>query len=122
MTSAVLTRAVCEPDTAAAFGEHFPRAASTPFVLGLAEVACHEAVAGELEDGQVTVGTYVALEHLLPSPVGAVLTARAELTERDGARLRFKVDVFDGDALCASVEHHRAVVRAERIAAKLAAR
>lgn len=122
MTSAELVRTVSEDDTAAAFGDHFPRAASTPFVLGLAEVACHEAVAADLQEGEITVGTFASLEHLLPSPVGATLTARAELVDRQGRRLVFRVEVRDGTEVCAVVEHRRAIVLAEQIAARLDAR
>jgi predicted thioesterase len=113
---------VSEADTAAGFGPHFPRAAATPFVLGLAEVACHNVIAPELAPGEVTVGTAATIEHQLPSPVGATLTARAQLVERDGRRLRFEVEVFDGDEICATVNHSRAVVSAEKIEKRLADR
>lgn len=117
-----LTKTVGDGDTAAGFGPHFPRAASTPFVLGLAEVACHNVIAPELAAGEVTVGTSATIEHQLPSPVGATLTARARLLERDGRRLRFEVEVFDGAELCATVTHGRAIVLAERIEKRLAER
>ncbi|KUI39240.1 thioesterase family protein [Mycobacterium sp. GA-2829] len=117
-----LSRTVGESDTAAGFGDHFPRAASTPFVLGLAEVACHNVIAPELTEGEVTVGTAATIEHQLPSPVGATLTAQARLVEREGRRLRFEVQVYDGDDVCATVSHSRAVVLAERIEQRLASR
>ncbi|MBU8813504.1 thioesterase [Mycolicibacterium goodii] len=115
-----LSRTVGEGDTAAGFGAHFPKAASTPFVLGLAEVACHNAIADELAPGEVTVGTAATIEHRLPSPVGAELTARARLVQRDGRRLQFEVEVFDGDRVCATVTHARAIVLAEKIEQRLA--
>ncbi|WP_084144927.1 thioesterase family protein [Amycolatopsis jejuensis] len=118
--SAVLEQEVGPDDTAAAFGAHFPPAASTPFVLGLAEVACHNAVAGELGPGEVTVGVSAAIEHLLPSPVGARLVARAQVVERDGRRLTFDVEIYDGDRLCARIRHGRAVASTARLAGKLA--
>lgn len=115
-----LSRTVGEGDTAAGFGRHFPKAASTPFVLGLAEVACHNAIAPELEPGEVTVGTAATIEHCLPSPVGAELTATARLVERAGRRLNFEVEVLDGDEVCATVSHTRAIVSAEKIEQRLA--
>ncbi|MET0453998.1 MAG: hotdog domain-containing protein [Mycobacterium sp.] len=117
-----LSGTVGEGDTAASFGQSFPRAASTPFVLGLAEVACHNAIADELGPGEITVGTSATIEHRSPSPVGATLTARARLTERSGRRLHFEVEVVDGDEVCATVTHSRAVVLSEQIAARLARR
>ncbi|MGE0218868.1 thioesterase family protein [Mycolicibacterium sp.] len=121
-SAASLSGIVGEEDTAAGFGPSFPRAASTPFVLGLAEVACHNAIAAELAPGEITVGTAATIEHRSPSPVGATLTAHARLTERAGRRLRFEVDVFDGEEVCATVTHSRAVVLSDQIAARLAQR
>lgn len=119
---AELSRTITPSDTAATFGDAFPEAASTPFVLGLAEVACHNVVEDSLSNGEITVGTYASIEHRLPSPVGATLIARARLEERNGRRLRFMVDVYDGDDVCATVEHHRAIADAAKIAARLEAR
>jgi len=122
VTHHVLERTVTAADTAAAYGPHFPPAAATPFVLGLAEVACHNAVSGDLEKGEVTVGTRAVVEHLAPSPVGATLSVRAALRERQGRRLLFDVEVFDGDDLVARVEHGRAVVWGAQIEERLASR
>ncbi|WP_455902104.1 thioesterase family protein [Rhodococcus gordoniae] len=122
MERAELSRPVTEADTAATFGDDFPRAASTPFVLGLAEVACHNAIAPALTEGQITVGTSTVIEHRLPSPVGATLIARAHLEERSGRRLLFSVEVFDGNEVCAVVKHQRAIADADKIAARLEAR
>ncbi len=119
---ASVQRVVTEADTAAAYGPDFPPAAATPFVLGLAEVACHQVVLPDLASGEVTVGTSASIEHLLPSPVGATLVASATLTHTEGRRLSFQVEVHDGPDLCARVAHDRAVVRIDKINARLAAR
>jgi len=116
---ASVRRPVSRADSAAAWGEEFPPAASTPFVLGLAETACHRAVAGELAPGEITVGTRAVIEHLCPSPVGATLVAEAELTARDGGRLRFAVEVLEGERVVARVEHWRAVVDRSRMLERL---
>jgi fluoroacetyl-CoA thioesterase len=117
--TAEVARAVGPGDTAAGFGVVFPPAASTPFVLGLSEVACHQAVAAALAEGEITVGTRATIEHLRPSAIGATLTATAELRAHDGRRLDFAVDVRDGDELVAQVQHTRAVVDRERMLARL---
>jgi fluoroacetyl-CoA thioesterase len=51
-----IAREVTADDTAAAYDRVFAPVASTPFVLGLAEVACHAAVAGSLADRELTAG------------------------------------------------------------------
>lgn len=117
--SATLCRRVTAADTAADWGEDFPPAASTPFVLGLAEVACHTAVAADLAAGEITVGTDATIEHLAASPIEAELVAHARLVARDGRRLRFEVEVYDGDVLAARVSHGRVVVEKSRMNARL---
>jgi fluoroacetyl-CoA thioesterase len=117
--SAILTRRVTEADTAAQFGAAFPPAASTPFVLGLAEVACHEAVSPSLEDGQITVGTSAHIEHLAPTPVGDELTAEAILRDRRGGRLDFEVEIRDRREVVARVRHSRAIVDRQRMLDRL---
>lgn len=98
-------------DTAAAWGTEFPPAASTPFVLALAELACHGVLAPELATDELTVGAGVELSHDRPSPVGATLTARATLIERRGNKASFAVEVSDGGAIVARIQHHRAVIK-----------
>ncbi len=119
---ATVKRIVTEADTAAAYGTPFPPAAATPFVLGLAEVACHTAVADQLAPDQVTVGVRAAIEHLAPTPVGGTLTATATETSRHGRRIVFRVEVTDGAGLCAVVEHERAVVATAAILERLETR
>lgn len=120
--SATLERVTTDADTAAAWGAEFPPAASTPFILGLAEVACHRAMESELAAGEITVGSRAVIEHLAPSPVGATLAATARLVDRDGRRLSFDVEVHDGDVLVARIEHGRAIVDGARIVERLTQR
>jgi predicted thioesterase len=121
ISSASRSRTVTADDTAAAWGAAFPPAASTPFVLGLAEVACHELVADRLADGEITVGVAAGIEHLAPSPIGATLVAAPRLTSESGRTLEFAVEVHEGERLVARVTHRRARVERARIIARLAA-
>jgi predicted thioesterase len=109
-TTAETSRIVGEADTAAAWDPGLPPAASTPFVLGLAELACHAIVAGDLSADELSVGAGARIEHLRPSRVGATLVARARLDRRDGRRLGFTVEVRDAGEVVARVEHDRAIV------------
>lgn len=120
--SATLTRTVTANNTASTFGPDFPAAASTPFVLGLAEVACHSAVASRLASGEITVGMRARIEHLLPSCVGTQLSVSAHLVRRIRNRLYFHVEVSDGSDVVARVQHVRAVVDGARLQARLDAK
>jgi fluoroacetyl-CoA thioesterase len=118
-STAETSRTVGESDTAAAWDPGLPAAASTPFVLGLAELACHAIVAGELGADELSVGAGARIEHLRPSPVGATLVARARLDRSDDRRLGFMVEVRDAGEVVARVEHDRAIVPRAAILAAL---
>jgi len=117
-----MSRTVGQADTAAAWGPEFPAAASTPFVLSMAELVCHGMLAPELADDEITVGAGVELTHDRPSLVGAVLTARATLTDRHGRKAYFTVEVVDeSEQVVAQVRHTRAVLKRSLIESTLTA-
>jgi fluoroacetyl-CoA thioesterase len=107
-------------DTAAAFGPDFPAAAATPWVLGLAEVTCHDVIADMIDAGSITVGVSAEIQHVAPTPVGATVTATAELVEQDRRRYTFDVSLHDGTEVCARIRHVRAAVAPGTIQERLA--
>ncbi len=107
-------RTVTAADTAEALGSGDVPVFGTPAVLALVEEAACAAVAGALDEGRTSVGTWVELEHVAPSVVGAEVTATAELTGADGKVLEFTCEVRDGDRVVARARHRRAIVDRER--------
>jgi predicted thioesterase len=103
-------------DTATSLGSGDVDVLGTPRVVALCEQATVAAVTAALPAGHTTVGVRVELDHLRPSYVGSTVTARATLAGVDGNRLRFDVDVVDGDAVVARGQVVRAVVDAARFA------
>lgn len=90
MTS-VLERIVTSADTAAALGSGDLAVLATPRLLAWLEAATCAAIGAEVPAGRSSVGTRAELTHLRASPVGAVVTVRAELVHVDGRLLRFEV-------------------------------
>jgi predicted thioesterase len=88
---------VGEADTALAAGSGDVPVLATPRLLALAEAATVAAVAPQLAAGQTSVGTAAHLDHRRASPVGALVTAEAELTGIDGAWLSFAFTAWQGD-------------------------
>ncbi len=84
---------VAEADTAARLGSGDVAVLATPRALALAEAATVAAVAARLPAGSTTVGVRVELDHHLPTPVGAEVTAEASLVAVEGRRLTFEVTV-----------------------------
>ncbi len=98
---------------------------ATPELVRLMERAAVRALAEHLAPGQQSVGTQINVKHLAASPVGATVTARAELVAVDGRRLTFKVSATDGVDTVGEGVHERALIDMarfeERVAKKSAA-
>ena len=92
--SASVTHTVGDADTAAALGSGDLPVLATPRVLAWLEAATCAAL--DLDDGRTSVGTRVEVEHIAASPVGATITATADLVHEDGRLLRFRVAAHDG--------------------------
>lgn len=92
---------------------------ATPAMAALMENAAMMAVAGHLPAGATTVGTEIGVSHVKASPVGARITASAELVEVDGRRLVFAVRAWDERGTIGEGSHTRFVVDRDRFMSKL---
>ena len=104
-------------DTARALGSGDVDVLGTPRVLALAEAATLAVAAGRLRPDQTTVGTHVELDHLAPTPLGAVVRAEAMLVYRGGKRLTFDVRVTHSTRTVATVRVTRVIVDRARFEA-----
>ena len=92
---------------------------ATPAMVALMENAAMLAVAAELPEGSATVGAQMNTSHIKASPLGAVITASAELTAVDGRKLTFAVKAWDEKGVIGEGEHTRFVVDRARFLSKL---
>lgn len=95
---------------------------ATPEMVRLMERAAVNALASHLEPGQQSVGAMVNVRHLAPTPVGATVTARAELTAADGRRLTFHVTANDGVEKIGEGTHERVIIDLARFQARAEAK
>jgi fluoroacetyl-CoA thioesterase len=115
-----ITRVTVETkDTVGAMVPGMPPVAATPYLVGVAEMACAQLVKDLLEPGQITVGSRVVIDHLGPSKVGAELVIKASLLKRERNRFKFSVVIEDGNRTVARVEHDRAAVSLQKIMSAL---
>ncbi len=84
---------------------------STPAMIQLMEQSAMAALAGHLQDGEVSVGIEVNVRHLAPADIGATIIAHAELIEVERNRLTFQVEAFDGDTKIGDGTHKRAIIK-----------
>jgi predicted thioesterase len=119
---ATLTFTVTDADTAAAVGSGSLPVLGTPRLLAWCEAATCAAIDPSLADGETSVGTRVALEHLAASPVGQEVEVTAAASYVDGRLHRFTVSArhLGGNGkVVGSGEVTRVVVDAERFLSRL---
>ena len=105
---------VTAEDTAAAIGNTGVEVVSTMALVRLVEQACYEVIAAHYEPGDATVGTRVALDHVGAAHPGRPVEILASLSQVNGRKLTFTVNVEqDGRAIMRG-EHVRAVVALDR--------
>ena len=113
------TTVVSAANTAATLGSGDMDVFATPAMVALMENAAMLAVKDHLPEGSATVGTLINTSHLKASPLGATITASAELTAVDGRRLTFAVKAWDEKGIIGEGSHTRFVVDRERFLSKL---
>lgn len=87
-----------------------PGVLSTPSMISLMELACHEAIRGALAEGQTSVGFEVHVFHVAPAPFGQTVVATGTLLETNGRKLTFAVECRCGETLIGEGTHRRAVI------------
>jgi fluoroacetyl-CoA thioesterase len=117
-TKGEATTIVADDNTADTFGAGEVKVFATPMMIGLMENACWRAVADQLDEGYVTVGTLVHVRHLASTPIGQKVRATAELISIDGRRLLFHVEAYDEHQKIGEGEHERFIVHLERFLQK----
>ena len=113
------TVVVSPSNTAATMGSGDMDVFATPAMVALMENAAMLAVAAHLPEGSATVGTQMNTSHIKASPLGATITASAELTEVEGRKLTFVVKAWDEKGTIGEGVHTRFVVDRERFLSKL---
>ena len=86
---------------------------STPGMIAMMERNSAILSFEHLPDGKATVGFEVCVRHVAAAAEGTECTVRSELREIvDGRKLRFDVEVTDGDRMIGLGTHERRVIDA----------
>ena len=99
--------------TAGALGSGGLDIFATPFLICWMEAAAY-----------YYIGTMVNVRHISPSPIGAEITAKAELIaiSENGKMYTFKVEAYDNKGLIGEGTHERAIIDCERFMKKCLAK
>jgi len=101
---------VSDSNTAEIFGNPGAKVYATPLLVALMEQASIDAIKDQLLPGEGSVGTKVDMSHLAATPVGMMVTAKAELVEIAGKKLVFDIVASDEREVVGKCRHERFVV------------
>jgi fluoroacetyl-CoA thioesterase len=108
--------------TVAHFIESMPAVYGTPIMIYHMEDVAGSVIQQYLPEGWVSVGVVVNVKHLAATPVGAKVTARAEVIAVDDHTITFTVESHDGFEKIGEGTHVRALVQVERFMKKVNAK
>ena len=92
---------------------------TTPSMVLHMEETSREAVDHLLGPGRATVGAFMGVRHLAPTPLGMKVRIRSELVKVEGRMLTFKVEAWDEVEKIGEAEHVRAVIDLARFGEKI---
>lgn len=92
-----------------------PPVLSTPSAILFLERTSLELMKPYLEEGELTVGVQVDIEHLAPSPLGSEIVCTSRVIQCDGPVITFQVEARDAVDTIAKGLHKRRVVNAARL-------
>ena len=99
--------------------DRMPAVLSTPALIGYLEIAARLALAPCLEDHERSVGAFIEVEHLAPSPTGFTVVCKARVIRADGPVVTFQIEAHDGTDLIAKGLHKRRVIDVDRFAKRV---
>ena len=114
---------VVDPDRTIAFpGGGAPPMLSTPALILELELTARDAIAADHAADQASVGTFLEIEHLAPTPLGARVRCSARVVHSEGPVVTFTIEAHDGVERIARGLHRRRIVSRERFAKRLNAK
>jgi predicted thioesterase len=114
---------VVEPQvTAKVLGSGSLDVLGTPALAALMEKAACAALSAYLAPGWTSVGTALSLKHEAASPLGAAISATAEVMAVNDREIAFRIVAEDNAGGIGSAVHTRFVVNSEKFMGKTAKR
>ncbi len=87
---------------------------ATPVLIGLMEKCAWQSVRPYLPDQTDTVGTFIEIKHLSPTPVGMFVSCTSELIGINDRELTFQIEAFDKCGKVAEATHKRFIIKTDR--------
>lgn len=92
--------------------------ATPQMIAWMEEAACLE-IADHLQPGQTSVGILMNCTHDAPSPLGAEIKIKAEMTSLEGRIAQFEVQAWMGYVCIGKGQHKRAIVNEQKFLSRI---
>ena len=112
-------KALVEKDKTIGFMGEDLRVYATPFMVQDTERSCRDFILEHLDDGEDSVGARVEIDHLGPTLIGQTVEIEGKVTEVEGPRVLFEIEIRDEVDTVGRVKHTRFIVEKARQGGRL---
>ena len=109
-----LTLTVTQSETAKFVQSGGVEVLATPILINLVERCAWQGVLPYMSQNTDTVGTYIEVKHLSPTPVGMTVRCFCELVAINDRELVFNFEVFDDAEQIAQGIHKRFIIQCDK--------
>lgn len=95
--------------------DDFPDVLATSRMVAIMEVAASRLMKGELQSDQLSVGVNIDVDHLAATPIGSLVTVRADFIGMKGKLYHFNIEMHDDGGLAGKGTHTRAIISTKRL-------
>lgn len=95
---------------------------ATPAMVAYAERVAYRMLQDSLPPEYSSVGTYIEMYHLAPTPGGDKVTISCRVTEVQGRRVAFAIEAHDTKEKVGEGRHIRVIVESKRFLGRLVAK
>jgi fluoroacetyl-CoA thioesterase len=113
---------VAEQNAAIHVGSGSSPVLATPWMIAFMERVSHRLLAEYLSPGETSVGIYLEIRHLAPTPVGGSVQVKTQITEIVGNQVAFNVEAWDHVEKVGEGIHRRAVIDEARFLRRVEAK
>lgn len=114
-----ISKTVTPDDSAIKVGSGLVDVFATPALIALCEKTSSQLLSEYLDEGEVSVGINVNIDHVAASKIGANVKCVATIKKIEGRKIYFDLVVYEKDKIVGKGQHIRCVVNKQKFLERL---